>query len=237
MRKKEVRGARLFESNAVYRAPSPLEIPPTKNVLAHEDWPSGGRIADGTMNMSARNVTQILREWNQGDHSALEKLIPVIEKELRRQAARHLRKERANHSLQTGDLIQETYLRLINAEHVQWRNRAQFFGVASNLMRRVLVDYARKHNAHKRHRSVILLPPDEQEPDASDRFIDLVALDEALERLALLDPQQSRIVELRYFCGLSVEETAEALGASERTVKRDWQMAKAWLRAEIMDGR
>jgi RNA polymerase sigma-70 factor, ECF subfamily len=188
------------------------------------------------MNPPGPNVTQILREWNEGDPLALDKLVPVVEKELRRQASRYLRRERANHSLQTTDLIQETYLRLINAGRVPWQNRAQFFAIAANLMRRTLVDYARKYNASKRHHSIVFQPLDEPEPGAVKRFIDLVALDEALERLALLDPQQSRIVELRYFCGLSVEETADALGASERTVKRDWQMAKAWLRAEIMGG-
>jgi RNA polymerase sigma-70 factor, ECF subfamily len=185
------------------------------------------------MSLPARSVTLMLLDWSGGDKAALERLIPAVEKELRRLAARYLRRERANHSLQAADLVQEAYLRLMDVETIQWQNRAHFFGIAATLMRRILMDYARKHNAGKRRHSVVNGFTENIGAASPDRFIDLVALDEALARLALLDAQQSRIVELRYFCGLSVEETAEVLGSSERTVKRDWQMAKAWLRAEI----
>ena len=185
------------------------------------------------MTLSAHNVTKMLHDWSRGDRAAFDKLVPVVEQELRRQAVRYLRRERPGHTLQTTDLIQEAYLRLIDAENVEWQSRAHFFGIAANLMRRILVDYARKHWAEKRGGSGIRVPLEEAQVASAERKIDLVALDEALTRLAEIDPQQSRIVELRYFSGLSVEETAAVLGVSDRTVKRDWQMAKAWLREEI----
>jgi RNA polymerase sigma factor (TIGR02999 family) len=182
------------------------------------------------------SVTQALHEWGRGDRSALGRLAPLVERELRRQAARYLRRERSEFTLQTVDLMQEAYLRLIGAEHVQWRNRAHFFGVAANLMRRILVDYARKRHAEKRGGSKLRAPFEEARAAPAETAVDLVALNEALDRLAEFDPQQARVVELRYFAGLSVEETAEVLGVSETTVKRDWQTAKAWLREEIIRG-
>jgi RNA polymerase sigma factor (TIGR02999 family) len=184
------------------------------------------------MTRQTHSVTEILRNWRAGDRATLEEVIPLVERELRRRAARYLRRERPNHSLQAVDLVQETYIRLIHTKDIQWQDRAHFYGISANLMRRILVDYARKHNAEKRNRSESR-PVSENDDAAADRLIDLVAVDEALERLAMLDPQQCRVVELRYFSGLSVEETADVLGTSPRTVKRDWQMAKAWLRAEI----
>ena len=186
-----------------------------------------------SLTLSVPNVTQMLHDWSRGDKAALDKLIPVVEEELRIQAARYLRRERQDHTLQTTDLIQEAFLRLIDAKNVQWQNRAHFFGIAANLMRRILVDYARRHRADKRGGSGIKVPMDEAQVASAEKEVDLVALDEALTRLAVIDPQQSRIVELRYCSGLSVEETAEVLRVSDRTVKRDWQMAKAWLREEI----
>lgn len=182
---------------------------------------------------SPPNVTEMLQDWRNGDQAALEKLLPVVYDELRRQAARYLRRERPGHTLQTTALIHEAYLRLINQENVAWQNRAHFYAIAARLMRQILVDHARKRQAAKRGGSDIKLPLEEAMVISPERDIDLVALDGALTRLAAFDEQQSRIVELRYFSGLSVEETAEVLGISTRTVKRDWNVAKAWLRQQI----
>jgi RNA polymerase sigma factor (TIGR02999 family) len=179
------------------------------------------------------NVTGMLRDWRNGDQEALDKLIPVVYDELRRQAARYLRGERPGHTLQTTALIHEAYLRLINQHNVEWKDRAHFYAIAARLMRQILVDHARKRQAAKRGGSDIKVPLEEEMVISPERNVDLVALDEALTRLAGIDPQQSRIVEMRYFSGLSTEETAEVMGVSSRTVKRDWNVAKAWLRQEI----
>jgi RNA polymerase sigma factor (TIGR02999 family) len=180
-----------------------------------------------------QNVTQMLTCWGGGDREVLDKLIPIVYEELRRQAARYLRRERPGNTLQTTGLVHETYLRLVDQKHVQWQNRAHFFGIAAHLMRRILVDHVRMRTAVKRGGFDLKLPLDEAVAASKEREIDLVTLDEALTRLAEIDEQQSRIVELRFFGGLSVEETADVLGVSERTVKRDWQVAKLWLRREI----
>lgn len=182
---------------------------------------------------ASQNVTEMLRDWRNGDQEALGKLIPMVYDELRRQAAGYLRRERSGHTLQTTALIHEAYLRLINQQNIDWQNRAHFYAIAARLMRQILVDHARKRQATKRGGSGLKIPLEEAMVISSGRDVDLVALDEALTRLAALDPQQSRIVELRYFSGLSVEETAEALGVSSRTVRRDWNVAKAWLRQQI----
>ena len=182
---------------------------------------------------ASQNVTEMLRDWRNGDQEALGKLIPMVYDELRRQAAGYLRRERSGHTLQTTALIHEAYLRLINQQNIDWQNRAHFYAIAARLMRQILVDHARKRQATKRGGSRLKIPLEEAMVISSGRDVDLVALDEALTRLAALDPQQSRIVELRYFSGLSVEETAEALGVSLRTVRRDWNVAKAWLRQQI----
>ncbi len=188
------------------------------------------------MTPSPSQVTQLLDDWSAGDREALDKLIPIVYAELRRQAVRYLQRERLGHTLQTTALIHEVYLKLIDQRDVRWQNRAHFFGIAAQLMRRILVDHARKHHAAKRGGSDIKLPLEEGMIVAEGKDVNLVALDEALERLAAIDPQQSRVVELRFFSGLSVEETAEVLGVSPRTVKRDWNVAKAWLRREISEG-
>ncbi|MGH9908901.1 MAG: sigma-70 family RNA polymerase sigma factor [Pyrinomonadaceae bacterium] len=154
---------------------------------------------------------------------------------MRRQAARYLRRERPGHTLQTTALIHEAYLRLVDQTDVRWQNRAHFFAISAQLMRRILVDHARSRHAAKRGGSNIKLPLEQEMIAPTGRDVDMVVLDEALERLAAIDPQQSRVVELRFFSGLSVEETAEALGVSSRTVKRDWNVAKAWLRREISE--
>jgi len=180
-----------------------------------------------------QNVTQMLVAWSGGDERALDKLIPVVYDELRRQAARYLRRERAGHTLQTTALIHEAYLRLVDQKSVKWQNRAQFFGIAAQLMRRILVDHARAKHRAKRGGTNVRVSLSDATSVTGAPNLDLVELDEALKRLAELDRQQSKIVELRFFSGLNVEETAAALGISPATVKRDWRVAKAWLHREI----
>ena len=180
-----------------------------------------------------QNVTQLLVGWGKGDKAALDQLLPLVYEELRRQAARYLRRERAGHTLQTTALIHEAYLRLVDQRNVQWQNRAQFFGIAAQLMRRILVDHARTKKRAKRGGSDIRVSLGDALGSSKVQDLDVVALDEALDRLAEFDEQQSRIVELRFFSGLTVEETAEVLAISPATVKRDWSVARAWLHREI----
>lgn len=175
------------------------------------------------------DVTQLLVNWNQGDPKALEALTPLVYDELRKLARRYLRRERPDHTLQSTALVHEAYLRMVDQRQVRWQNRAHFFGVAAQIIRRILVDHARAHNADKRGADAVKLPLDEAMAIPEARQIDLVALDDSLNSLASFDLQQGRIVELRFFGGLSIEETAEVLGVSPATVKRDWAMAKAWL--------
>jgi RNA polymerase sigma factor (TIGR02999 family) len=186
------------------------------------------------MPASPQDVTQLLQRWSNGDREALDKLIPLVYDELRHQAARYMRRERPDHTLQTTALIHEVYLRLVDQTHAEWQNRAQFFGITAQLMRRVLVDHARTIHAGKRGGSAIRLPLDEELlPASTEPDLDVLAIDEALTKLEAFDPLQARIVELRYFSGLNVEETATVLGISPRTVKREWSIAKAWLHREI----
>jgi RNA polymerase sigma factor (TIGR02999 family) len=185
------------------------------------------------MRQTPQNVTQLLIDWSKGDKEALDNLVPLVYEELRRQAARYLRHERVGHTLQTTALILEAYLRLVDQRNVHWQNRAHFFGIAAQMMRRILVDHARTKKRAKRGGSDIRVSFSEATLKAPDQDLDIVALDEALEHLAEIDEQQSKIVELRFFSGLTVEETAEVLGISPATVKRDWSMAKAWLHREI----
>ena len=181
-----------------------------------------------------RDITKMLIDWSNGDREALDRLIPVVYAELRRQAARHLRRERAGHTLQTTDLIHEAYLRLVDQKNVRWQNRAHFFAVSAQLMRRILVDHARRRHRAKRGGSGITLPLDEGLVVAAEKSNgDLLTLDEALTRLAAIDGRQGQIVELRFFSGLTIEETAAVLGVSPTTVKDDLNLAKAWLRREI----
>jgi RNA polymerase sigma-70 factor (ECF subfamily) len=186
---------------------------------------------------SPPDITQMLIDWSNGDREALDRLLPVVYTELRRQAARHLRRERAGHTLQTTDLIHEAYLRLVDQRSVRWQNRAHFFAVAAQSMRRILVDHARRRHRAKRGGSDIAVPLDEGLLVAAEKSVDLLALDEALTRLAAIDVRQSQIVELRFFSGLSIEETAAVIGVSLTTVKDDLNMAKAWLRREIDGGK
>jgi len=181
-----------------------------------------------------RQITQMLRQWSGGNCEVLEDLMPLVYDELHKQAARFLNRERRDHTLQTTALIHETYLKLIDQREVNWESRAHFFAIAANLMRRILVDYARQKHREKRGGDMMKLSLEEAALIVGkERSIDLMALDEALTRLEKIDEQQARIVELRYFSGLSLEETAEALRVSRTTVANDWSMAKAWLHREL----
>jgi RNA polymerase sigma factor (TIGR02999 family) len=177
-------------------------------------------------------VSQLLADWANRDAAARERLVPIVYNELRRLAHHYMLGERAGHTLQTTALVNEVYLRLAGIDGLQWRDRAHFFAMAATLMRRVLVDYARQRGREKRGAGVSVTSLEEHMV-AAQPAVDLVALDDALERLAAVDPQQSRVVELRFFAGLSVEETAEALAVSPATVKRDWATAKLWLYNEL----
>jgi len=183
---------------------------------------------------SSENVTQLLLKWNEGDARALEKLMPLVYSELRRLARNYLRRERQDHTLQPTALVNEAYLKLIDQKNARWQNRAQFYGVAAQLMRRILVDHARQHQAAKRggpHQERLSITSAGQLADKPE--VDLLALHEALEELKIFDSQQERIVELKFFGGLSIDETAEVLGVSHATVERDWKMARAWLRRKL----
>ena len=179
------------------------------------------------------NITALLVGYGRGDKEALDKLMPIVYDELRRQAARYLRREQAGHTLQTTALIHEAYVRLVDQRNVQWQNRAHFFGIAAKMMRRILVDHARTKKRAKRGGSDVKVSLADATIPVKGQDLDVVALDEALNRLAEIDEQQSRVVELRFFSGLTVEETAEVMGISPATVKRDWSMAKAWLHREM----
>ena len=182
---------------------------------------------------SSERVNKLLLNWGQGDQAAREALIPLVYDELRRLARRYLRRERPDHTLQSAALVNEAYLRLIRQDQPQWQNRAHFFGVAAQLMRHILVDHARNRTAAKRGAGAPRLTLDPEIALPQQRDVDLVALDDALNQLAAMDQQQSRVVELRFFGGLSIEETSVVLGVSPATVKREWATARAWLQREM----
>jgi RNA polymerase sigma factor (TIGR02999 family) len=182
---------------------------------------------------SSTRINRLLADWGQGNEEAREALIPMVYNELRRQARRHLRGERPDHTLESAALVNEAYLRLVRQESPQWQNRAHFFGVAAQLMRHILVDHARNRKAAKRGAGAPLLSLDPELAPAQKPGIDLVALDDALSKLTVLDAQQARLIELRFFGGLSIEEAAIVLGVSPATVKREWATARAWLRREL----
>jgi RNA polymerase sigma-70 factor (ECF subfamily) len=184
------------------------------------------------MESASPNVTQLLAAWSDGNQSARDELIPLVYAELHRVAQNYLRRERRGHTLQSSALVHEAFLRLVD-QRVAWRNRAHFFGIAAQLMRRILVDYARSRGNEKHGGDQLHLELDDALDAAAERDADLVALDDALTDLAAIDPQQSRVIELRYFGGLTIEETAEALGLSDTTVEREWRLARAWLRREL----
>lgn len=182
-------------------------------------------------------VTRWLIAGTEGDAQALESLLPLVYDELHRQAARFFRQERAGHTLQPTALVNEVYLRLISQQEISWQNRAQFFGIAAQMMRRILVSHARGREAQKRGGAAQHITLEEHLAAAPQRDLNLLALDDALNRLETVDPKKGRMVELRFFSGLSVEETAEVMGVSPRTIDRQWQTAKAWLHREISAGK
>jgi len=183
---------------------------------------------------SSEGITQLLVDWGNGDQAALEKLMQLVYSELRRLASNYLRRERGEHTLQPTALVNEAYLKLIDQRNAKWQNRAHFFGISAQLMRRILVDHARQHQAVQRggsgqqRVSITTVEKLAKEPE-----VDLLALNEALDELARMDPQQGRIVELKFFGGLQIEEIAEVLGIGHATVERDWKLARAWLRRQL----
>ena len=192
-----------------------------------------------------QGVTELLVAWSDGDKAALDELMPVVYDELRRLAKNHLSKERPDHTLQTTALVHEAYLRLVDQKSVNWRNRAQFFGIAAQMMRRILINHAKERQAQKRQGYATKVSLDQQSPKLSldeavsffeKREVDLMALDDALDDLAALDPQQTHIVELRFFGGLTIDEVSTVLGISPATTKREWDSAKLWLRRQLNIG-
>jgi len=181
------------------------------------------------MTPSPKSITQLLIEWRDGDETALNRLMPLVHEELRRLAHHYLRRERPGQTLQTIDLVNEAYLRLVDHKGMHWQNRAHFYAVAAQAMRRILVDRARSRDAIKRGGEVRIMALDEAATLAEEQATHLIALDDALKQLAIIDERKSKIVELRYFGGMSIEETAEVLGVSSATVNREWSTAKAWL--------
>jgi len=190
----------------------------------------------GAIPRQSPDVTALLLAWRAGDEDALGRIVPLVQEELRQIARRCLRNERADHSLQATALVNEAYLRLIDARRVNWQNRTHFLAMSARLMRRVLVDYARTKGADKRGGNMVRVTLSEAADRADDIGEDVVALNDALERLEKIDPRKGRIVEFRFFAGLTVEETAAVLDVSPQTVARDWTFAKAWLRRELKRG-
>lgn len=185
------------------------------------------------MTSTPKEITQLLIAWNQGDQSARDELTPLIYDELRRLARGYLRRERINHTLQPTALVHEAFLRLIDQSKVNWQNRAHFFGAAARLMRQILINHAEARRAAKRGGEAERISLNDVDHFAVGREIDLIALNEALNNLERIDPQQGQIVEMRYFSGLTIEEIAEVMGVSPATVKREWSTARAWLRREL----
>ena len=186
--------------------------------------------------VSPQEVTQLLADWGKGARSALDKLFPLVHSELRRIAQRQMNQERGGHTLQATALVNEAYLKLVGQQSFEWQNRAHFFAVCAQVMRHILIDHARAHARDKRGGGAIQVSLNEVAVVAEEQAPYILALDEALRRLERLDPQKGKIVELRYFCGLSIEETAEVLNVSPRTVRREWQRSKAWLYRMISEG-
>ncbi len=182
------------------------------------------------MTPSPNEVTQLLVAWGNGDQAARDQLMPLVYAELHRLAHRHIKKERPGHTLQTSALVNEAFVRLVDQRDVHWQSRAHFFGIAAQMMRRILVDYARKRRFAKRGGNQLQVSLNEDVLAAKQRSAEVILLDDALTQLAEVDERKSKVVELKFFGGLSIEETAEALGVSPGTVMRDWTLAKAWLR-------
>lgn len=179
------------------------------------------------------DLTRLLQEWGDGSRDAVDDLLPLVWSQLRRLAAGYMRRERPRHTLQVTELVNEAYVRLAEQRDVRWQNRSQFFALAAQAMRRVLVDHARQRARHKRGAGIVVVPLDEARDAGPSRSLDLVRLDDALTELERLDPRQSRVVELRYFVGLSIAETASVLGLSVSTVKREWETARMFLTHQV----
>jgi RNA polymerase sigma factor (TIGR02999 family) len=186
--------------------------------------------------LSQKDITGLLLEWGSGDKTALDKLIPLVHKELRRMAHQYMRRERAGNTLQTSALINEAYIRLVDYDRVRWQDRAHFFAVAAQAMRRILVERARSRRRDKRGGAAQRVSLDEAADLASERAASIIALDDALKDLYAVAPRKGQVVELRYFGGLSIDQTAEVLGVSSPTVQREWRAAKAWLYRAISEG-
>ena len=195
-------------------------------------WHRSNKLTKTAM-VSPRDVTALLGDWSRGDRTALNQLLPLVYAELRRVALRQLRKERSDHTLQPTALVHEVFIRLVDQRRVDWQDRAHFFGVAANVMRRILVDHARRRGASKRGEGVPSVPIDEARDVAASDGMPVLALDQALDRLEKVDAELARIVELRAFGGLTIEEAAHVLSVSPSTAKRDWRTAKAWLTREL----
>lgn len=193
----------------------------------------GASFAHKSMGAPPDDVTELLRAWGQGDDAALDLLMPLVEAELRRLARAYMARERQNHTLQTTALVNEAYIRLVDASRLAWQDRAHFIAIAARLMRRVLVDHARSKSFHKRGAGVLHVALDEAQAAAPEADFNLLALDRALEKLTEVDARKARVIELRFFGGLSVDEAAEVLQVSPDTVKRDWRLAKLWLLREL----
>lgn len=185
---------------------------------------------------ASQDVTGLLIDWSNGNQAALDELLPLVNSELRKLASRYMRRESPGHSLQTSALVNEAYLRLIDQKNVRWQNRAHFFGIAAQLMRRILIDHARSHQYQKRGGGAIQVSLDEAAAVTEARAAELLAIDEALEKLTAMDIRKGRIVELRFFGGLTEEETAEVMKISVPTIQREWRAAKAWLHRMLTDG-
>ena len=183
--------------------------------------------------MQPEGITQLLVKWSGGDRAALDKLLPLVYDELRRLARRYLRRERSNHTLEPTALVHEAYLKLVEQRSVTWQSRAQFFALAAKLMRNILVDHARGRKADKRGGEQVLISLSKADRVSKKPDVDLIALDDALTGLESIKPQHSQIVELRFFGGLTIEETAEVLGVSHATIEREWSFARSWLRREV----
>jgi len=194
------------------------------------DLPGGGYNARV---VGAGRVTELLQAWSAGDRAAMEALVPMVESELRRLARGYMARERRNHTLQPTALVHEAFVRLADAQHLSWQSRAHFLGITARLMRRVLVDHARDRNVQKRGGAVPKVAFEEEMAVSPPLNIDVLALDQALEALALIDERKCRVIDMRFFAGMTVEETAEALHVSTDTVKRDWRIAKLWLLREL----
>ena len=189
--------------------------------------------SDASNPATSAPVTDLLLAWGRGDESAFDQLVPLVHAELHRLARKYMRGERAGHSLQTTMLVNEAYLRLVDLNRVRWQDRGHFFAMSARLMRRILVDHARSRGFVKRGGGAQVVPFDESRVGSIEQSPDLIALDDALEALAAVDSRKSQVVEMRFFGGLTVEETAQALGISAETVQRDWRMAKSWLLREL----